>query len=71
MDKKTIKIIVCVAVVLLGFAYYSFIYVPSQTKARCMAEAEFNLDVSKISESQARYKAINNYYEICLHRFGL
>lgn len=68
---KEYKWIIIITFLILGFSFYWFQYRPSEIKSRCLSEAEFNMNISTIENAQARYKATDDYYQLCLHRFGL
>lgn len=71
MNKQSIVTICFTLLIILSVGFYWFQYRPSQIKSRCTAEAEFDTNILSISDAQARYKAIDDYYKLCLHRFGL
>ncbi len=69
MRKNTFLIII--GVIIVGSAFYWYSYRPSHIRSQCLAEGELNPTAIGISDDAARTKFINDYYQTCLHRFGL
>ena len=65
------RFLIAILLMILGISFYWFQSRPSKIKSQCLAEAEFNMEISSIENAQSRYRAIDDYYQLCLHRFGL
>lgn len=60
-----------VLLTLLVFGFYWFYYRPSEIRSRCLSEAEFNQGAALEFDDVKRSDFINNYYNLCIKRFGL
>lgn len=63
--------IILIFVLVLGFIFYWYSYKPSNTRAKCLAEAEFTPTAMLISDEMERQNFLDTYYQNCIRKFGL
>jgi len=63
--------IIAITFIVLGFGFYWYSYKPKHIRSQCLAEAESNNSPFSNPSNKERMQKINDYYKICLHRFGL